>query len=100
MRLKVYQYCEKDIEKQFQFQTGSIKSPDTTDADDRAYVSFNSKLVRLKGAYAERSLRRVFMFQFQTGSIKSAPPIHSYEVKGQFQFQTGSIKSHLPLHQL
>ena len=57
-------------------------------------LSFNSKLVRLKGVFAEAHLASTDLFQFQTGAIKSQPkPGASVRVSHVFQFQTGAIKS-------
>ena len=41
--------CYQRTARKFQFQTGAIKSKATATGDIEAYVSFNSKLVRLKG---------------------------------------------------
>ena len=58
------------LSESFQFQTGSIKSPGTTDGEDT-----------------------IELFQFQTGSIKRKDERGNPELLGKFQFQTGSIKS-------
>ena len=77
-------------------------------------MSFNSKLVRLKGVHQIAIKPKLILFQFQTGSIKrtdyqfkredgycfnsklvrlkEADLGVSFEVQGVFQVQTGSIK--------
>ena len=55
--------------------------------------SFNSKLVRLKGAFAASTYWAVeIAFQFQTGAIKSSGNARSHASADMFQFQTGAIK--------
>ena len=57
--------------KEFQFQTGSIKSFATRLMLGLKIISFNSKLVRLKVKDDASMEYQYELFQFQTGSIKS-----------------------------
>ena len=78
---------------QFQFQTGSIKSPPDNRSASTPESSFNSKLVRLKVRTRRTRWMGFRMFQFQTGSIKRDDERGCADCDSRFQFQTGSIKS-------
>ena len=54
----------------FQFQTGAIKRMPVIFAESQRVSSFNSKLVRLKGLSARARIADDTKFQFQTGAIK------------------------------
>ena len=60
--------CTK-CERMFQFQTGAIKSW-LMRVSRISAISFNSKLVRLKGDSLMDTIRLEMQFQFQTGAIK------------------------------
>ena len=53
----------------FQFQSGAIKS-DELGITKAEYISFNSKVVRLKVFCSNQKLLQMTAFQFQSGAIK------------------------------
>ena len=99
----------------FQFQYGAIKSLRNSFLDSKIELSFNSNMVRLKGAGIEPAKKEPTGFQFQYGAIKSfASPVlqalvdvcfnsnmvrlkgveenRSSGIENEFQFQYGAIK--------
>ena len=76
---------------EFQFQTGSIKSPDLASLGMSLYICFNSKLVRLKASVYNQRLQRVYRFNSKLVRLKVTTSWNA-NVAIKFQFQTGSIK--------
>ena len=76
----------------FQFQIGAIKSEHYEAM--YGFVSFNSKLVRLKEIKDVYNRSQRIPFQFQIGAIKRfADDVSTCKYCLTFQFQIGAIKS-------
>ncbi len=84
---------EKLPVRSFQFQAGSIKGGAFSFQCLKAFLSFNSRLVRLKGKLVSILILPYRRFQFQAGSIKGRESVRLAEMTlPVFQFQAGSIK--------
>ena len=80
--------------RQFQFQTGAIKSRIFHRWRYMHKLSFNSKLVRLKGtAFEEDLIDLQISFNSKLVRLEDPDTLGGGE-ESTFQFQTGSIKSH------
>ena len=92
VRLKVCGISPSAAQQKFQFQTGAIKRCRGGDSTGDDEISFNSKLVRLKGLNLANYATGLPSFNSKLVRLKENIRLRDRRDFIRFQFQTGAIK--------